>query len=122
MMQAGAVQLALYSEAIRLLPAERAAPAEESSKLHSNRAAALMKLGRHAEAIANAPTHDALRAAIELAQTPAEAHLPQHNHPPPHAPTPPPPPGASTLWWRGSARWARASYHVAFRWRRCWHW
>ena len=46
---------------------------------------------RHAEAIANAPTHDALRAAIELAQTPAEAHLPQHNHPPPHAPTPPPP-------------------------------
>ena len=44
---------------------------------------------RHAEAIANAPTHDALRAAIELAQTPAEAHLPQHNHPPPHAPTPP---------------------------------
>lgn len=46
---------------------------------------------RHAEALANAPGWDAMRAAIATMRTPAEAHLPKHAHPPPHAADPPPP-------------------------------
>ena len=46
---------------------------------------------RHAEALANAPGWDAMRAAIATMRTPAEAHLPKHAHPPAHAADPPPP-------------------------------
>ena len=46
---------------------------------------------RHAEALANAPGWETMRAAIATMRTPAEAHLPKHAHPPAHAADPPPP-------------------------------